>query len=124
MLTTWVKETARSQGSIKQRIDDAIGSTRRWNRDHKITKLSDATFIANYLRQQSKRDPPMAAYIQRSIKRHVSRSSRQKANAPPKNLEQFCQNLVWKDVIETAEEVLVRNVARTANALEKRVGLS
>ncbi|KAL7960923.1 hypothetical protein V8C34DRAFT_312296 [Trichoderma compactum] len=117
-------KTARSQVSTKQRIDDAIGSTRRWNRDHKTTKLSDATFIANYLRQQSKRDPPMAAYIQRSIKRHVSRRGRQKAKAPPKNLEQFCQNLVWRDVIETAEEVLVRNVARTAKALEERVGLS
>lgn len=118
-----VKETARSQVSIKQRIDDAIGSTRRWNRDHKTTKLSDATFIANYLRQQSKRDPPMAVYIQRSIKRHVSRSGRQKAKDRPKNLEQFCQELVWKDVIETAEEVLVRNVARTAKALEERMGL-
>ncbi|KAK4085386.1 uncharacterized protein Triagg1_376 [Trichoderma aggressivum f. europaeum] len=117
-------KTARSQVPAKQRIDDAIGSTRRWNRDHKTTKLSDAAFIANYLRQQSKRDPPMAAHIQRSIKRHVSRSSRQKAKARPKNLEQFCQNLVWKDVIETAEEVLVRNVARTAKALEERVGLS
>ncbi|KAK4070408.1 hypothetical protein Trihar35433_4875 [Trichoderma harzianum] len=117
-------KTARGQVSIKQRIDDAIGSTRRWNRDHKTTKLSDATFIANYLRQQSKRDPPMAVYIQRSIKRHVSRSGRQKAKDRPKNLEQFCQELVWKDVIETAEEVLVRNVARTARALEERVGLS
>ncbi|KAF3076361.1 hypothetical protein CFAM422_001255 [Trichoderma lentiforme] len=117
-------KTARSQVSIKQRIDDAIGSTRRWNRDHKTTKLSDATFIANYLRQQSKRDPPMAVYIQRSIKRHVSRSGRQKAKDRPKNLEQFCQELVWKDVIETAEEVLVRNVARTAKALEERMGLS
>ncbi|KAH0526463.1 hypothetical protein TsFJ059_009778 [Trichoderma semiorbis] len=117
-------KTARSQVSIKQRIEDAIGSTRRWNRDHKTTKLSDATFIANYLRQQSKRDPPMAVYIQRSIKRHVSRSGRQKAKDRPKNLEQFCQELVWKDVIETAEEVLVRNVARTAKALGERVGLS
>ncbi|OPB46837.1 hypothetical protein A0O28_0069610 [Trichoderma guizhouense] len=119
-----ISKTARSQVSIKQRIDDAIGSTRRWNRDHKTTKLSDATFIANYLRQQSKRDPPMAVYIQRSIKRHVSRSGRQKAKDRPKNLEQFCQDLVWRDVIETAEEVLVRNVARTARALEERVGLS
>lgn len=66
----------------------------------------------------------MAVYIQRSIKRHVSRSARQKAKDRPKNLEQFCQELVWKDVIETAEEVLVRNVARTAKALEERVGLS
>ncbi|KAL7912058.1 hypothetical protein GGI35DRAFT_477748 [Trichoderma velutinum] len=117
-------KTARGQVSIKQRIDNAIGSTRRWNRDHKTTKLSDATFIANYLRQQSKRDPPMAVHIQRSIKRHVSRSTRQNAKARPKDLEQFCQNLVWKDVIETAEEVLVRNVARTTKALEERMGLA
>ncbi|UKZ79573.1 hypothetical protein TrVFT333_007331 [Trichoderma virens FT-333] len=117
-------KTARSQVSIKQRIDDAIGSTRRWNRDHKTTKLSDAIFIANYLRQQSKRDPPMAVYIQRSILRQVNRSGRQKAQARPKNLEQFCQTLVWRDVIETAENVLVRNTARTAKALEERMSFS
>ncbi|KAL7935302.1 hypothetical protein V8C35DRAFT_299092 [Trichoderma chlorosporum] len=110
-------ETAKSQVSIKQRIEDAISSTRRWNRDHKTTKLGDATFIANYLRQQSKRDPPMAVYIQRSIKRLVSRSGRPRARTHPKNLEQFCQNLVWRDVIETAEDVLVRNTVRTAKAL-------
>ncbi|EHK17498.1 uncharacterized protein TRIVIDRAFT_57363 [Trichoderma virens Gv29-8] len=117
-------KTARSQVSIKQRIGDAIGSTRRWNRDHKTTKLSDAIFIANYLRQQSKRDPPMAVYIQRSILRHVNRSGGQKAQARPKNLEQFCQTLVWRDVIETAENVLVRNTARTAKALEERMSFS
>lgn len=115
-----VEEAAQSHVSIKQRIEDAIGSTRRWNRDHKTTKLSDAAFTANYLRQQSKRDPQMAVYIQRAIQRHVHRSGRPKAKARPKNLEQFCQSLVWRDIIETAEDVLVRNGGRTAKALGER----
>nr|WOD46470.1 hypothetical protein [Trichoderma atroviride] len=76
---------------IKQRIEDAIGSTRRWNRDHKSTKLRDAVFIASYLKQQSKRDPQMAVYIQKAIQRHVYHSGRPRSKTRPTNLEQFCQ---------------------------------
>ncbi|RFU75697.1 hypothetical protein TARUN_6553 [Trichoderma arundinaceum] len=112
-------KTARNPVTTKQRIEDAIASTRRWNRDHKTTKLSDAIFTANYLKQQSKRDPQMAVYIQRALRRHIYRSGRPKAKTRPKNLEQFCQNLVWRDVIETAEDILVRNGDWTAKALEE-----
>ncbi|KAL6694915.1 hypothetical protein J3F84DRAFT_399849 [Trichoderma pleuroticola] len=112
-------KTARSQVSIKQRLDDARRSTRHWHLDYKTAKLSDATYIAKYLRYQRRRDPPMAAYIQRSIKHYVTRSGRQKANAGPKNIEQFCQDLVWTDVIEATAEVLVLKVARTTKVLER-----
>ncbi|PNP52352.1 hypothetical protein THARTR1_07132 [Trichoderma harzianum] len=117
-------ESARSQVSIKQRLDDAFESTRRWYKYYKTTKLSDATFIANYLRQQRKRDRPMAVYIQKTIMHYVNRSGRQRANAHPKNIDQFCQDLVWTDVIEATEEVLVSNVAGTEKVLEERMSLS
>ncbi|UKZ92682.1 uncharacterized protein TrAFT101_007624 [Trichoderma asperellum] len=92
--------------TIKQRIEDTISSTRRWNRDHKSTKLRDAAFIANYLKQQSKRDPQMAVYIQKGIQRRVYHSGRPKSKTRPRNLEQFCQVLVWKDVLDAAEDIL------------------
>ncbi|KAM0443777.1 hypothetical protein ACHAO4_010392 [Trichoderma viride] len=103
--------------TIKQRIEDAISSTRRWNRDHKSTKLKDATFIANYLKQQSKRDPQMAVYIQKAIQRHVYHSGRPRSKTRPRNLEQFCQKLVWKDVLDTVKDVLVDNRGQVAKAL-------
>ncbi|KAL6904430.1 hypothetical protein GGI43DRAFT_382099 [Trichoderma evansii] len=105
--------------TIKQRIEDTISSTRRWNRDHKSTKLRDAAFIANYLKQQSKRDPQMAVYIQKGIQRRVYHSGRPKTKTRPMNLEQFCQILVWKDVLDTAEAVLVKNRGQTVKALGK-----
>ncbi|KAH0491333.1 hypothetical protein TgHK011_002769 [Trichoderma gracile] len=108
--------------SLKQRIEDTIASTRRWNRDHKTTKLTDAVFIANYLKQQSKRDPQMAVYMQRAIQKHVQNGGGggPRTRARPKSLEQFCKVLVWKDVLDTAEIVLVRDWRRTARALEER----
>lgn len=109
-----MKETART---IKQRIEDTISSTRRWNRDHKSTKLRDAAFIANYLKQQSKRDPQMAVYIQKGIQRRVYHSGRPKSKTRPRNLEQFCQVLVWKDVLDAAEDILVKNRGQTAKAI-------
>lgn len=120
MLTTSPgKEETRS---IKQRIEDTIASTRRWNRDHKTTKLTDAVFIANYLKQQSKRDPQMAVFMQRAIQKHVQNGGGRprRTRARPKSLEQFCRMLVWKDVLDTAEAVLVRDWRRTARALEER----
>ncbi|UKZ66666.1 uncharacterized protein TrAtP1_007836 [Trichoderma atroviride] len=105
--------------TIKQRIEDAISSTRRWNRDHKSTKLIDAAFIANYLKQQSKRDPQMAVYIQKAIQRHVYHSGRPRSKTRPRNLEQFCQTLVWEDVLDTVKDVLVDNRVQTAKALGK-----
>ncbi|KAM0486888.1 hypothetical protein ACHAPX_000153 [Trichoderma viride] len=105
--------------TIKQRIEDAISSTRRWNRDHKSTQLRDAAFVASYLKQQSKRDPQMAVYIQKAIQRHVYHSGRPRSKTRPKNLEQFCQNLVWKDVLDTVKDVLVENRVQAVKALDK-----
>ncbi|EHK49967.1 hypothetical protein TRIATDRAFT_280478 [Trichoderma atroviride IMI 206040] len=107
--------------TIKQRIEDAISSTRRWNRDHKSTKLIDAAFIANYLKQQSKRDPQMAVYIQKAIQRHVYHSGRPRSKTRPRNLEQFCQTLVWEDVLDTVKDVLVDNRVQTAKALAREL---
>ncbi|KAH6608682.1 hypothetical protein Trco_002028 [Trichoderma cornu-damae] len=112
--------SARSHATAKQRIEDAIRSTRRWNGDHKITQLNDAAFTANYLRQQSKRDPQMAVHIQKAIQRRVYRSGRPRARNRPESLEQLCRDVGWKDVIETAEDVLVRNRDRTAKTLEQQ----
>ncbi|KAL7925092.1 hypothetical protein ACQKWADRAFT_310680 [Trichoderma austrokoningii] len=105
--------------TIKQRIEDAISSTRRWNHDHKITKLKDAAFIANYLKQQSKRDAQMAVYIQKAVQRHVYHSGRARSKTRPKNLEQFCQMLVWKDVLDAVKDVLVDNRGQIARAFGK-----
>ncbi|PNP46628.1 hypothetical protein TGAMA5MH_01573 [Trichoderma gamsii] len=105
--------------TIKQRIEDAISSTRRWNRDHKSTQLRDAAFIASYLKQQSKRDPQMAVYIQKAIQRHVYHSGRPRSKTRPQNLEQFCQMLVWKDVLDTVKDVLVESRVQTVKALDK-----
>ncbi|KAL7900061.1 hypothetical protein HDV64DRAFT_276807 [Trichoderma sp. TUCIM 5745] len=103
------KSRSVSTKTIKQRIEETIDSTRRWNRDHKSTKLKDAAFIVSYLKQQSKRDPQMALYIQKNIQRRVYHSGRPRSKTRPKTLEQFCQMLVWKDVLDTVKDVLVDN---------------
>ncbi|KAK5990820.1 hypothetical protein PT974_09093 [Cladobotryum mycophilum] len=105
------------QATIKRRIREALNSTRRWNRDHKTTALSDAAFTANYLKQQSKRDPIMAVFIQRAIQRRIQRSRRPRTKTRPQNLEQFCQDVTWTDVIETVEEALVGDQVRAVKAL-------
>ncbi|KAF4581098.1 Heat-labile enterotoxin IIB, A chain [Ophiocordyceps camponoti-floridani] len=89
------------------RIQEAINSTRRWHRDHKTTPLSEADFVARYLRQQSKRDPPMAVLIQRALRRRV-RGRYRRGEGRPASLDDFCRAVVWRDVIETVERVLVR----------------
>lgn len=116
MLTSVFKEAAKT---IKQRIEDAINSTRRWNHDHKSTKLRDAAFIASYLKQQSKRDPQMAVYIQKAIQRRVNHSGRPKPKTRPRSLEQFCHRLLWKDVLDTVKDVLVDSRGQAAKVLGK-----
>ncbi|KOS16825.1 hypothetical protein ESCO_004752 [Escovopsis weberi] len=122
--------------ALKRRVRETLSSTRRWNRDHKTTSLGDPAFVARYLKQQSKRDPRMAVLIQRALQKRIARrgggggadgnsgngnssnagnSSRRKAR--PQSLEQLCEDLVWKDVIETVEEVLVRAEAGVLRAL-------
>ncbi|POR36431.1 Uncharacterized protein TPAR_03376 [Tolypocladium paradoxum] len=101
----------------KRRIQEAIKSTRRWHCDHKTTSLTDAKFTANYLKQQSKRDPAMAVLIQRAIQQRIQRRHRLGASLRPRSLEEFCQDVAWADVIETVEEVLLKDEEATAKAL-------
>lgn len=96
------------------RIREAINSTRRWNRDHKTTALSDAVFCANYLRQQSKRDPAVAVFIQKAVQRRVrakeaATPSQKPKAAKPKSLDEFCQRVTWADVRAAVEDTLVRD---------------
>lgn len=97
----------------QQRIHEAIQSTRRWYRDHKTTGLSDAAFVANYLRQQSKRDPAMAVLLQKALQRLGRRRSR------PRSLDDLCRDLAWSDVTDIVKAVLVRDTEAAARAPER-----
>jgi hypothetical protein len=96
------------ESEIRDRIRETINSTRRWNRDYKNTDQNDADFSASYLRQQSKRDAPMAVFIQRCIGKHI-RCRLPRSRSLPLTLEEFCQDVTWKDVLDTVESVLVKN---------------
>ncbi|XP_044724745.1 uncharacterized protein HRG_02641 [Hirsutella rhossiliensis] len=117
----------------RRRIQEAISSTRRWHRDHKTTTLADADFVANYLKQQSKRDPAVAVLIQKAIQRHMHQQHqhqhqqsgrRPRTGSRPRSLEDFCRDVTWRDVIETVEVVLVRGRDKAAEALRQQAGLS
>ncbi|KAF7546933.1 hypothetical protein G7046_g9163 [Stylonectria norvegica] len=102
------------------RIQETLNSTRRWNHDHKTTALPDGQFIANYLKQQSKRDPPMAGFLQRALLRRVRLRggfAAGRSGSRPGSLEEFCEGVAWQDVIEVAEDALVRDERRTLRAL-------
>ncbi|KAF7545537.1 hypothetical protein G7Z17_g9092 [Cylindrodendrum hubeiense] len=104
----------------KSRIQEAINSTRRWNRDHKVTSLPDSHFTANYLKKQSQRDPDMAVLLQRSLQKRIrlraARTSR-RTLPQPRNLEELCRDVVWQDVIDMVQDVLVANGERSARLL-------
>lgn len=84
--------------------------------DHKTTTLTDAEFIAKYLKKQSRRDPGMAVYLQRAIwKRVKARDTAQDVTTTgpsrrPQSLEEFCKHVTWEDVKRAVEDVLVRRV--------------
>jgi chromosome segregation ATPase len=102
--------------AVLKRIQETLSSTRRWNRDHKTTKVDDGTFVASYLKQQSKRDPSMAVFIQKNIRRRIRRRLPRGAT-PPESLEEFCRDVRWQDVTETVELILVRNEDNAIQAL-------
>ena len=102
--------------NICRDIDDVISSTRRWNREHKTTNKSDATFVADYLRRQSRRNTRLAVHIQKGIRRRV-RLRLADSDIRPKSLEEFCQVVTWNDVLEVVEEVLVNSVEDVVKAL-------
>ncbi|KAI5466373.1 hypothetical protein BGZ63DRAFT_400753 [Mariannaea sp. PMI_226] len=110
---------------IKTRIQEAINSTRRWNRDHKTTQLSDSQFTINYLKKQSQRDPAIAVLLQRSLLKRVRlRGSHMPGRSwsQPQNLEELCQNVAWKDVIDMVKNVLVVNELKTIGLLRQASG--
>ncbi|KAH7328658.1 hypothetical protein B0I35DRAFT_473339 [Stachybotrys elegans] len=108
--------TRRAHQIIAKRIKEAISSTRRWNSDHKTTTLKDPEFVANYLKQQSKRDQAMAVFIQKSIHRRI-RGRIPRSRSRPESLEEFCQNVKWSDVTEAIEDVLVKSEEKAIEAL-------
>ncbi|PHH60046.1 hypothetical protein CDD81_2175 [Ophiocordyceps australis] len=95
--------------SPKQRLGEAISSTRRWHRDHKTTKLQDGPFVASYLRQQSKRDPVLAVMIQKAIHRRIQSRHGHYTALRPRSLDDFCRHVEWDDVIDTVKQELIKN---------------
>lgn len=101
---------------MQTRIQDALKSTRRWNRDHKTTRLGEAVFCAHYLTQQSKRDARMAVFLQRAVQRRVQ------ARFPgrtlrPRSLDDLCRLVLWADVKAVVEDVLLRDTTDVTEAL-------
>ncbi|TQV96855.1 hypothetical protein V2A60_000510 [Cordyceps javanica] len=107
-----------SKPSIHARIQDALKSTRRWNRDRQSTRQTEAIFCARYLRQQSKRDARMAVFLQRAVQRHVQ------ARFPgrtlrPRSLDELCEVVRWSDVKEVVEKVLLQDTTDVTAALRE-----
>ncbi|KAH7171092.1 hypothetical protein EDB81DRAFT_865048 [Dactylonectria macrodidyma] len=112
--------------NTKYRIQEAINSTRRWNRDHKVTPLSDSQFVVNYLKKQSQRDPGMAVLLQRSLQKRIrlrAALTSGKTLTKPRSLEELCRDAVWQDVIDMVRDVLVVNGHRSATLLGRGKGL-
>lgn len=110
------------QQDIKPRVEEAINSTRRWNRDHKTTHLPDSQFVANYLKKQSQRDAAMAVLLQRSLQKRIRlRDSRTPGRtwSQPQSLDELCRDVVWQDVIDMVKDVLVVNEQRTMRSLRR-----
>mgnify|MGYP005989046143 FL=1 len=105
--------------SPEHRIKETLNSTRRWNRDHKANTLPDGTFVANYLKQQSKRDAPIAMFIQKMLKARVRRRL-DSAYARPQTLEAFCREVTWNDVRAVIESEFVADTRRIKQALQDR----
>ncbi|OAQ81872.1 hypothetical protein VFPBJ_04456 [Purpureocillium lilacinum] len=112
--------TCRTECSVqppKRRIQEAINSTRRWHSDRKTSRLPDAEFVANYLKQQSKRDPAMAVFIQRAIQRRLQATRRRRLSSRPRSLEDFCRDVTWRDVEEAVVDALVNHEKSAIKAL-------
>ncbi|KAF5661029.1 hypothetical protein FHETE_8694 [Fusarium heterosporum] len=114
----------KQQGSPKSsdpesRITDAINSTKRWNREHKVTKMTDNQFIIGYFKKQGQRDPELAKILQQELQKRASKACKAKARKTKasQNLEKLCRNVSWQDVIDTATEILVVNKSQTSRIL-------
>ncbi|KAJ4308841.1 hypothetical protein N0V84_011855 [Fusarium piperis] len=109
--------------NYEHRIAEAINSTKRWNREHKVTKCSDPEFIVNYLTKQGQRDPGIAKVFQRAILKRAFQGTKMKTGEPwhPRDLKELCQNVTWRDVIDVATEVLVTKKHRTVQLLGRPI---
>ncbi|KAF4988326.1 hypothetical protein FGRMN_9834 [Fusarium graminum] len=114
----------KQQGSPKSsdaesRIIDAINSTKRWNREHKVTKMRDNQFIVGYFKKQGQRDPELAKIFQQGLQKRTSKANKGKPRKTKasQNLEELCHNVSWQDVIDTATEILVVNKSKTLKIL-------
>ncbi|KAH7257085.1 hypothetical protein BKA59DRAFT_552767 [Fusarium tricinctum] len=104
---------------LESRINEAINSTKRWNREHKVTKMRDNQFITSYFKKQGQRDPELAKILQQTLQKRAPRAykTRSRKTQTPQSLEELCRNIAWQDVIDTATEVLVVNRSQTLRAL-------
>ncbi|KAF4963009.1 hypothetical protein FSARC_8954 [Fusarium sarcochroum] len=108
-----------SSSNLESRINEAINSTKRWNREHKVTKMRDNQFISGYLKKQRQRDPGLEKILQQTIQKRASKAGKIKSSKAknPQSVEELCRNLSWQDVIATATDVLVANKTQTLRAL-------
>lgn len=98
------------------RIQETLQSTRRWNRERKQSKLGEAAFVANYLKQQSKRDPGITAFLQKALKEKVStRKKRRKSYVY--TAEAFYRDVTWGDVKAVIEGDFAKDTSRVMKAL-------
>ncbi|KAJ3501962.1 hypothetical protein NM208_g16827 [Fusarium decemcellulare] len=97
-----------ASSSLEARIDEAVNSTKRWNRERKVTKVPEARFIAGYLKKQRQRDPAIAKLLQYGIQKRCSLEVKAESEQAwsPQSLEELCYNASWQAVIDTATEVL------------------
>ena len=105
-----------ADADIEGRIKETTQSARRWNIEHRFTKLEDPAFIEKYLNAQAFRDKPMAMLIQRHLSKalHRHRGVILSGNA---TLGEFCRNLAWSDVKATILELTVKERTTTARRL-------
>ncbi|UZP33420.1 hypothetical protein NXS19_001236 [Fusarium pseudograminearum] len=111
------QQTSSRSSTPESRIQDAIDSTKRWNREHKTTKLRDSHFILSYFRKQRQRDAELAVILQRTLQRRVA--NKVKSRFDPQSLEELSQHALWADIIDMATEVLVVNKLKTAQLLSR-----
>ncbi|EGU87287.1 hypothetical protein FOPG_05776 [Fusarium oxysporum f. sp. conglutinans race 2 54008] len=114
------QQTSPSSSTLESRINDAINSTKRWNREHKTTKMRENQFIISYLKKQGQRDPVLAKVLLQAIRERASniKTRTSKAKKLP-SLEETCRNTSWQDVIDSATEVLVVNKTQTLQFLKQ-----
>lgn len=102
---------------IRRRINEAIGSTRRWNAQYSSTKLEESIFVKNFLEKQGSRDMPMAQLIHRALGRLLSQRGMTPSSC--RSLGEFCEMLAWKDVTYVIKKLFGPQKADTVRKLAK-----